>query len=120
MTFAATHARRHRRDVGFTLVEILIVIVIIGILATVTVFAVRGITDRGEEASCATDSKVLVQAADIYLGQQQLDAIPPTGAHGDADRFEQTLVDAGIIRQVSTLYDVAADGTVSVDGLICT
>ena len=35
------------QDKGFTLVELLIVIVILGILATVTVFAVRGITDPG-------------------------------------------------------------------------
>ncbi|MCU1388757.1 MAG: hypothetical protein JWL72_2095, partial [Ilumatobacteraceae bacterium] len=34
-----------KKDKGFTLVELLIVIVILGILATVTVFAVRGITD---------------------------------------------------------------------------
>ena len=39
----------NKQDKGFTLVELLIVIVILGILATVTVFAVRGITDRGRE-----------------------------------------------------------------------
>jgi prepilin-type N-terminal cleavage/methylation domain-containing protein len=37
----------NKQDKGFTLVELLIVIVILGILATVTVFAVRGITDQG-------------------------------------------------------------------------
>ena len=39
----------NNQDKGFTLVELLIVIVILGILATVTVFAVRGITDKGQE-----------------------------------------------------------------------
>jgi prepilin-type N-terminal cleavage/methylation domain-containing protein len=39
-----------KQDKGFTLVELLIVIVILGILATVTVFAVRGITDQGRPA----------------------------------------------------------------------
>ncbi len=43
------------QDKGFTLVELLIVIVILGILATVTVFAVRGITEKGEENACQTD-----------------------------------------------------------------
>ena len=36
------------KDQGFTLVELLIVIVILGILATIVVFAVRGITDQGQ------------------------------------------------------------------------
>ena len=39
----------NKQDKGFTLVELLIVIVILGILATVTVFAVRGITDQGQD-----------------------------------------------------------------------
>ena len=43
----------NKQDKGFTLVELLIVIVILGILATVTVFAVRGITDRGQDNACA-------------------------------------------------------------------
>ena len=37
-----------KNDEGFTLIELLIVIVILGILATVVVFAVGGITDRGQ------------------------------------------------------------------------
>jgi prepilin-type N-terminal cleavage/methylation domain-containing protein len=35
-------------DRGFTLVEILIVIVVLGVVATITLVSVRGITDRGE------------------------------------------------------------------------
>ena len=46
----------NKQDKGFTLVELLIVIVILGILATVTVFAVRGITDRGQENACDVDA----------------------------------------------------------------
>ena len=45
-----------KQDKGFTLVELLIVIVILGILATVTVFAVRGITNQGQTSACAADS----------------------------------------------------------------
>ena len=41
-----TGVTRHH-DGGFTLVELLVVIVVLGVLAAVTVFAVRGITDRG-------------------------------------------------------------------------
>ena len=45
--------RKRRADEGFTLIELLIVIVILGILATVTVFAVRGITDQGQASARA-------------------------------------------------------------------
>jgi len=58
-----------KRDKGFTLVELLIVIVILGILATVTVFAVRGITDKGKTSACAADKKTLEVAVEAYLAQ---------------------------------------------------
>ena len=58
-----------RRDRGFTLVELLIVIVILGILATVTVFAVRGITDKGQTNACATDKVTLQTAVETYFAQ---------------------------------------------------
>jgi prepilin-type N-terminal cleavage/methylation domain-containing protein len=53
----------NKQDKGFTLVELLIVIVILGILATVTVFAVRGITDRGQTNACSRRQRTLDTAA---------------------------------------------------------
>ena len=57
------------QDKGFTLVELLIVIVILGILATVTVFAVRGITDQGQENACQTEGKTVLTAAEAYYAE---------------------------------------------------
>jgi len=62
-----THTEK--KDKGFTLVELLIVIVILGILATVTVFAVRGITDQGQESACNADKKTIEVAAEAYMAQ---------------------------------------------------
>ena len=59
----------NKQDKGFTLVELLIVIVILGILATVTVFAVRGITDQGQESACRADQKTLQVAVEAYIAQ---------------------------------------------------
>lgn len=61
------------QDKGFTLVELLIVIVILGILATVTVFAVRGITDRGQENACSVDERTLSTAIESYYASYQED-----------------------------------------------
>ncbi len=61
-----------RKDKGFTLVELLIVIVILGILATVTVFAVRGITDKGKSAGCQADAKTFETGLEAYYAQNGL------------------------------------------------
>ena len=45
-------------EAGFTLVELLVVIVILGILAAIVVFAVGGINDKGEDAAAKTSCSV--------------------------------------------------------------
>ena len=62
-----------KQDKGFTLVELLIVIVILGILATVTVFAVRGITDTGQANACDVEQRTLDTAIESYYAQNQAD-----------------------------------------------
>jgi prepilin-type N-terminal cleavage/methylation domain-containing protein len=102
-----------KKDKGFTLVELLIVIVILGILATVTVFAVRGITDKGQTSACAADKKTLEVAVESYFAQNGGTTIPGADA-------EATLVTAQLLRSASPTFDVAADGTVSpTDGGKC-
>jgi general secretion pathway protein G len=64
-----TTEQDERQDKGFTLVELLIVIVILGILATVTVFAVRGIQDRGEQSACEAEVQTVTAAAQAYYAQ---------------------------------------------------
>ncbi len=63
----------NNQDKGFTLVELLIVIVILGILATVTVFAVRGITDKGQENACDVEQRTLDTAIEAFYAQNQFD-----------------------------------------------
>jgi prepilin-type N-terminal cleavage/methylation domain-containing protein len=106
------------RDRGFTLVEILVVIVILGILATVVAFSVRGVTSRSEVSACGADAKTLTQAADVYMAQESVGAIPAIGVSDN--RYELFLVDFGLIKQISTKYDLQADGTVVTTGQPCT
>jgi prepilin-type N-terminal cleavage/methylation domain-containing protein len=118
LTTTVDRDARRATDLGFTLVEILIVVVIIGVISAVVVFAVRGIRDEGEAASCRTDSQILGNAAAYYLASEGVDQIPASGA-ADADRYERTLVDADVLREVSAYHDLSADGTVTTTGVPC-
>jgi general secretion pathway protein G len=91
-----------KQDKGFTLVELLIVIVILGILATVTVFAVTGITGRGKESACQSDAKTIQTALEAYNANE--------GAYTNS---QPALVDAGLMHSVSknltiNLYNAGA------------
>jgi prepilin-type N-terminal cleavage/methylation domain-containing protein len=80
------------QDKGFTLVELLIVIVILGILATVTVFAVRGITTQGKTTACAADKKTIEVAAESYMAQ-----------NGSYPASLAIMVTAGLLKDVSSV-----------------
>lgn len=84
-------------EAGFTLVELLIVIVILGVLATVTVFAVRTITTDGQESSCAGDLANLETAQAMHFAMERVFA------------DEATLVSAGVLRDDSSLHDTTGD-----------
>ena len=51
---------------GFTLVELLVVIVILGILAAVVVFAVNGITGRADTNACETEIRTVRTAVEAF------------------------------------------------------
>jgi len=55
-----------RRQKGFTIVELLIVIVIIGILAAITIVAYNGIQNRGNDSRRDSDVSQLKKALEMY------------------------------------------------------
>ncbi len=93
-----------KKDKGFTLVELLIVIVILGILATVTVFAVRGITDQGKKSTCDSDKKTLEVAVEAYYAKYNVDPA------SEADLIP------GFVKSNSPNYDVSGSSVVAVSG----
>jgi prepilin-type N-terminal cleavage/methylation domain-containing protein len=69
-----------RNDSGFTLTELLIVIVILGVLTGIVVFAVGGFTNRGEVSACRTAMKTTETALEAYKAQNS--GAAPAGALG--------------------------------------
>ena len=127
------------RDKGFTLVELLIVITIMGILATVAVFAVRGVTNNAQANTCKADRSTLQTAAETYFAQYggtqiataaltagqlytgsavQTAIAAPTGATQGTTPMD-TLVKSGLMRQASAVLAVDVDGTVKIANAKC-
>ena len=70
---------RARQQEGFTLIELMIVIVILGVLAGIVLFAVGGITDRGTSAACKTDVSTIETGVEAYfakVGSYPADLVP--------------------------------------------
>src|SRR5947199_10570692 len=93
--------RARSDESGFTLIELLIVIVILGILAGIVIFAVGGITDKGNVSACKSDVKTLSVAIEAYY------AGPGNGVYpGNLT----DLVTAKLLRPQLTLVNAPGNG----------
>jgi prepilin-type N-terminal cleavage/methylation domain-containing protein len=81
---------------GFTLVELLIVIVILGILAGIVVFAVGNLTSGAKTSACSADKSTIVTADEAYKAQN--------GGYTDV----AGLVSAGLLKTAPTDYTISA------------
>ena len=64
-----TIQKRHDGEGGFTLVELLVVIVVLGVLAAIVVFSVGGISNKSKSAACSSDVHSVQQAEEAYYAQ---------------------------------------------------
>ncbi len=64
---------------GFTIVELLIVIVVIGILAAITIVAFNGIQNRGKSASAQSAASNAVKKAEVYNTDPDTTGYPVNG-----------------------------------------
>ena len=83
---------------GFTLLELLIVIAVLGMLSGVAVFGVGALMDRADETACAADERVLVTALEAHAAT--------SGSYVD----EEALVASGLLDSLSGSHDVVLSG----------
>ena len=98
MTHGTTHnSGKASRDAGFTLTEVLIVIVVLGLLAAVVTFSVRGFATKARASSCAVDKHNIETALDSYVAFR---GEPPSTLD------EVGLIAVGLLQKQSVLWDV--------------
>jgi len=81
-----------QRNPGFTLVEFLVVIAVLGALAGIAVFSVSGVSSK-QAAACATEKSALQTAQEAYFAKNSVYAASAA-----------SLKTAGFLATVPTLY----------------
>jgi general secretion pathway protein G len=105
---------RKRRDMGdknllergFTLVELLIVVTILGILAGVVVFAVGNFTTQAKSSACGTEKTTLETAIEAYRSM-------PTHSPSDNPTVADLKSDK-LIKTDPTSYTVSGGSVVAI------
>jgi general secretion pathway protein G len=106
---------------GFTIVELLIVIVVVAILAAVTVGAYQGTQGRAKDAQRAQDLKAISKALELYKVQTGSYPAPSTGSNTTNSwevsskspaQFLSVLVTSGVLKG-----KVPVDPVNTVDGM---
>lgn len=85
---------RRRDQSGFTLLELLVVVAVLGVLSGVAVLGVSQLTGQAQSSACDIDARTITTAQAAH----RLD----TGAYGDLD----DLVGAGLLSERSDLFEV--------------
>jgi type II secretion system protein G len=105
-TFRSQGDHKSVIEQGFTLVELLIVIVILGILAGIVVFAVGNLTSNAKTNACNTEKTTISTALEAYKAQNGSYPALMTDLTGGAN---------ALLKSTPVNYSIgASNGTISV------
>ena len=77
----------HRESKGFTLVELLIVIAILGVLAAVVLPNVTGLVSEGETEAALAELVTVQTATDVMMAKNSLSSVTATSATNNMGAF---------------------------------
>ncbi len=77
------------RDQGFSLAELMVVVLIIGILALVAVSSYRALSGRAAQAACLSNQRTLYGSLNIYRNQNN-GSVPDTTTIGFLSEYANT------------------------------
>jgi general secretion pathway protein G len=79
--------RMHRREQGFTLVELLIVFTLLGVLAAIMIPSIAGLVGYGHTQSGSAELSVLQTAMDSMMAKENLSHVTVTTNTSDMSSF---------------------------------
>jgi prepilin-type N-terminal cleavage/methylation domain-containing protein len=90
----------NRDERGFTLVELLIVISILGVLVAIVVPNVGGLLGAGKQASYNADQATIQTAVDAYYLTRNPNEYPTTGGKGGNINYTYLVTNAAMLKTI--------------------
>lgn len=96
------------KNQGFTIVELLIVVVVIAILAAITIVSYNGITNRANKSSAVTSASTFQKKAELYAGDDTINRYPVTAAEISADSSKPWYMDSTNVTYAASTGSLSA------------